>query len=286
MTVYFRFLITGLCLALALAAIPAKAADELSEFKYISPYGVKLPWTALELIPDLLEGERGKVRNESKISDFDWYGHSHPFVGPWGPRPHKYRPPLLALGKSDDWKRARVIATALRFLGYHYRHHYIPDWDPPPGWYTPKSGQTRHDGKGVDCSNFTSFVYNQALGIGFSSDIHKQAAIDSVTIYGSDRQMPVTVIPLQDSPAAWAKALKPGDLLFIRPRSSESISHVVLWIGDWGLPKGQFLVLDSHGADVKDSDGTLIPDGIHLRPFRNGSWYATRADHAIRIIGQ
>ncbi len=124
------------------------------------------------------------------------------------------------------------------------------------------------------------------MGIGFSSDIHKQAAIDSVTIYGSDRQMPVTVIPLQDSPAAWAKALKPGDLLFIRPRSSESISHVVLWIGDWGLPKGQFLVLDSHGADVKDSDGTLIPEGIHLRPFRNGSWYATRADHAIRIIGQ
>lgn len=258
----------------------------LSADDYRSPYSVKLPWTAQELIPDLLEGERGLVRNEAKIPEFDWYGYSHPWVGPWGPRPRAYQPPQLAQGKSDDWKRARVIATALRFLGYHYRHHYIPDWDPPPGWYTPKPGGTRHDGKGVDCSNFTSFVYNQALGIGFSSDIHKQAAIDSVTIHGSDQTVPVKVIPIQDSPETWARVLKPGDLLFIRPRSSETVSHVVIWIGPWGQPDGQLLILDSHGADVRDSDGTLIPDGIQLRPFRPGSWYAVRADHAIRIIGE
>jgi len=262
----------------------AGAADDDGS-SYRSPYSVKLPWTAQELIPDLLEGERGMARNEAKIPEFDWYGHSHPWVGPWGPRPRAFQPPQMAQGKSDDWKRARVIATALRFLGYHYRHHYIPDWDPPPGWYTPKPGGTRHDGKGVDCSNFTSFVYNQALGIGFSSDIHKQAAIDTVTMHGSDQSLPVKLIPLQDSPEAWAKVLKPGDLLFIRPRSSETISHVVLWIGQWGQPTGQPLILDSHGADVRDADGSLIPDGIHLRPFRPGSWYATRADHAIRIIG-
>jgi len=282
-----RFIRTIHILTLILSFIaPVAMAEDDVTVPYLSPYGVKLPWTAQELIPDLLEGERSKVRNEASIPEFEWYGHTHPWVGPWGPRPREYRPPQLAQGKSDDWKRARVIATALRFLGYHYRHHYIPDWDPPPGWYTPKPGHARHDGKGVDCSNFTSFVYNQALGIGFSSDIHKQAAIDYVTLHGSDQQIPVKVISLQDSPEAWAKVLKPGDLLFIRPRNSETISHVVLWIGEWGIPSGQLLILDSHGADVRDSDGTMIPDGIHLRPFYTGSWYATRADHAIRIIGQ
>ncbi len=218
----------------------------LSAEEYRSPYSVKLPWTAQELIPDLLEGERGLVRNEAKIPEFDWYGHSHPWVGPWGPRPREYQPPQLALGKSDDWKRARVIATALRFLGYHYRHHYIPDWDPPPVWYTPKPGGARH---------------------------------------GSNQSLLAKLIPLQDSPEAWARVLKPGDMLFIRPRGSETISHVVIWIGQWGQPEGQAPILDSHGADVRDSDGVLIPDGIHLRPFRPDSWYAVRADHAIRIIG-
>jgi hypothetical protein len=155
-----------------------------------------------------------------------------------------------------------------------------------PGWYNPKPGGTRHDGRGVDCSNFTSFVYNQGLGIRFSSDIHKQAAIETVTVNGTEQELPVRLIPRQDSVEAWARVLKPGDLLFIRPRSSETVSHVVIWIGQWGMPGGRPLILDSHGADVRDENGALIPDGIHLRPFRSDSWYATRADHAIRIVGQ
>ena len=275
-----------LAMALVVAAHPCLAADMNDNASYTSPYSVKLPWTAQELVPDLLEGERGKVSNEAKIPEFEWYGHSSPWVGPWGPRPSAFQPPYLAQGKSDDWKRARVIATALRFLGYHYRHHYIPDWDPPPGWYTPEPGHTQHDGKGVDCSNFTSFVYNQALGIGFSSDIQKQAATGTVTINGTDETVPVKAIPMQNSPDAWAKALKAGDLLFIRPLDGENISHVVIWIGDWGRPAGQELIIDSHGSDVRDDNGILIPEGIHLRPFRPNSWYDTRADHAIRIIGE
>jgi hypothetical protein len=254
--------------------------------EYLSPYGVKLPWSMEELIPDLIEGRRGKVGLEGKIPESDWYGHSHPWVGPWGPLPHQYKPPKHAEGKSDDWKRARIIATALRFLGYHYRHHYIPDWNPPPGWYSPKPGGTRHDGMGLDCSNFTSFVYNQGLGIGISSDVHKQAATEFATVHGTNQSIPVLMIPRQESAVRWAEILKPGDLLFIRPRSGTSISHVVIWLGEWSVPASPPLILDSHGADVRDATGAMIPEGVHLRPFRENSWYATNADHAIRIIGQ
>lgn len=278
--------VASLLLVLLLAIVPVGFAADSGGADYQSLYGIQLPWPIPELIPDLLEGKRGEAAREAKLPESEWYSHSHPWVGPWGPLPHKYKPPKLAEGKSDDWKRARIIATALRFIGYHYRHHYIPDWDPPPGWYNPKPGGTRHDGRGVDCSNFTSFVYNQGLGISFSSDIHKQAALETVTVNGTEQELPVRLIPRQDSVEAWARVLKPGDLLFIRPRSSETVSHVVIWIGQWGMPGGRPLILDSHGADVRDENGALIPDGIHLRPFRSDSWYATRADHAIRIVGQ
>ena len=252
---------------------------------YRSPYGVNLPFPAKELIPDLLDGERGDPRFEAKVPHADWYRHEKPRIGPWGPLPRAYEPPAFARGRSDDWKRARLLATALRFVGYGYRHHYIPDWDPPPGWYTPKPGGTRHDGKGVDCSNFTSFVLSQALGIGISSDVHKQAATETASIHGSDETFGVKIIPRQETVEGWKQVLRPGDLLFVRPRSGEGISHVVFWVGDWGTPAETSLVLDSHGADVRDSSGAMIPSGIQLRPFRPGSWYLASADHALRIIG-
>lgn len=279
----FRIILT--LVLICTSGIYAAADDTAGEnaVSYQSPYSVQLPYPVRELIPDLLEGERGDARFESKIRQSEWYQYG---VGPWGPLPRNYPPPNIAQGKSSDWKRARILATALRFVGYHYRHHHIPDWAPPPGWHIPKPGSPRHDGKGVDCSNFTSFVYNQGLGIGFSSDIHKQADMETATVHGSEEEIPVRIIPLQDSPEAWARILKPGDLLFIRPRGSETISHVVIWIGEWSLPQGLPLVLDSHGSDVRDADGTLIPDGVYLRPFRPNSWYAVRADHAIRIIGE
>lgn len=276
-------------LALALGAAFARASagedgGDGSAPAYASPYRVALPWPDAQLIPDLLDGERGDPRREAGISPSAWYG---PGVGPWGPLPRAYPPPALAQDKSDDWKRARIVATALRFLGYNYRHHHLPDWNPPPGRYVSKPGGVRHDGKGVDCSNFTAFVFNQGLGMTISSDVQKQAATQNAVLNAGGRSFAVATIPAQDSAAKWADVLKPGDLLFIRPRHGDAIAHVVLWIGPWGASSaGAPLVLDSHGADVRDAGGQLIPAGVQLRPFRANSWYATHADHALRLIGQ
>jgi len=268
---------------LAVCVVCAAEQGSAQRREYRSPYSVRLPFSREELIPDLLRGERGDPRLESKAPHSEWYSKSR-HIGPWGPLPREYPPPEIAHDKGVEWKRARVLATALRFVGYHYRHHYIPDWDPPEGWHTPAEGSPRHDGKGVDCSNFTAFVYNQALGLGFSSDIHKQAAMTHVLVHGSERTERVEVIERRGSVEAWKDALRPGDLLFIRPRSGEGISHVVIWVGEWGEPGDAPLILDSHGADTRDANGVVIPNGIHLRPFREGSWYAECAAHAVRIV--
>ena len=86
-----------------------------------------------------------------------------------------FYPPLANLAQhSVEWQRERVVATAARFLGYDYQYHHIPDWNPPPTWpWKPTSAG--HNGKGVDCSNLTSFVFNQGFGIRISSGIHRQA---------------------------------------------------------------------------------------------------------------
>ena len=279
--------ISTVLLALTIGATVADvmaSEDSPASAAYESPYRVRLPWPDDELIPDLLDGQRGDPQFSATIAPAEWYG---PRVGPWGPRPRAYPPPAIAQDKSDEWQRARLVATALRLVGYTYRHHHLPDWDPPPGWRTPKPGEVAHDGKGVDCSNFTAFVFNQGLGITISSDVQKQAATQTAALNGSGRSFAVATIAQQDTAAQWAQVLKPGDLLYIRPRHSDSIAHVVIWIGTWGTSgEGDPLVLDSHGADVRDENGKLIPAGVQLRPFRANSWYATRADHALRLIGQ
>jgi hypothetical protein len=47
---------------------------------------------------------------------------------------------------------------------------------------------------------------------------------------------------------------------------------------------GTPLILDSTGTGAKDSEGNLIPDGINLRPFQRGHWYASSASHVLRIL--
>ena len=54
------------------------------------------------------------------------------------------------------------------------QHHHIPDWDPPAGWPWHKVAYGRNS-KGVDCSNFSSFCYNLALGVKLDTGIRPQA---------------------------------------------------------------------------------------------------------------
>lgn len=171
---------------------------------------------------------------QSPVPESAWYGN--PKFGSWGPKAATYPPPAVPAGVDPvAWKRARVAVTALRYQGLPYRHHHIPAYDPPG------------EGAGLDCSNFTSWVYNYGLGIRFTSDIASQA----------------------DGPKAPGRRLSPdeplavGDLLFITTRDRSRVSHVVLWLGEGRI-------IDSHG------------EGVRVRAFTG--WYRDCFSHARRVI--
>ncbi len=251
---------------------------------YRSPYSVKFSYPLGELIGDIQHGARGEPRKESSVPFADWYSrHTRRQFGAWGPPSHHFHAAPEAVSHPIDWQRERVIAVALRFQGYDYQHHHIPDWAPPPDWPW-KETKAGHNGKGIDCSNFTSFVYNLGFGFKLSGAVKKQAEELKVSGPGAGRVTRVKRIELPKTYAERVQTLQTGDLLFIRNVHGE-ISHVVLWVGSIGqAPDSAPLILDSHGANVRDSQGSTIPSGVHLRPFLEQSWYSHSASHAIRIL--
>jgi cell wall-associated NlpC family hydrolase len=248
-----------------------------------SGYRVKFSGPVEELIGDLLHSERGDPHQESETPHHEWYSeHTRRRLGAWGPRARLYAPLEGLAAQPLEWKRERVIATAERFIGYGYQHHHIPDWDPPADWPWKKTC-VGHNGRGFDCSNFTGFVYNQGFGIKISSDVHRQASTDHAFV--NERPLPVHRVELPADYAARQQVLKTGDLLYIRGREDGPITHVVLWIGPIGqAASGVPLIMDSHGAGVDDDEGRPIPCGVHLRPFREKSWYNRCASHAHRVF--
>jgi hypothetical protein len=266
-------------LALLVAALNGAGQEAGS---YHSPYSIAFTHHVKELTADLDAGPRGDPKSESSIPFAEW---SSPKVrdkyGVWGPPAQHYPAPKDIDSRSVEWKRERVLAVALRYLAYGYQHHHIPDWEPPAGWPW-KEVRGGKNGKGVDCSNFTAFVYNQALGIKPSGNVKKQA--EDLAIAGPGSTIRAERIEKPADYVAMKRVLRTGDLLFIRNKSGE-ISHVVLWVGEIGRsPEPAPLILDSHGEGVKDSSGQSIPHGIHLRPIREDSWYYRSLSHALRIV--
>ncbi len=280
-----RALAAGCAAPGALAASLARAAQPRADVRAHSDFRLEYSFDRDDLVGDLLHGERGDPHRESHTPHHEWYSHHiRRHYGAWGPAARRYAPLEGLHQRNVQWLRERVIATAARFIGYDYQHHHIPDWNPPAHWPW-KHCCAGHNGKGVDCSNFTSFVYNQGFGIHMSSGIGQQSR--QHTAFERDGYgVPLHTIELPKSYRERVNVLRTGDLLFIRHRTDMQVSHVVLWVGPIGQATGgEPLILDSHGGDVVDDHGQAIPCGIHLRPFREGSWYNRCASHAHRIFG-
>ncbi|OAI39890.1 hypothetical protein AYO40_05305 [Planctomycetaceae bacterium SCGC AG-212-D15] len=251
---------------------------------YRSPYSVKFSVPYEELMADVAKTPRGNARNESTLPFAEWYSTwTRERYGVWGPPAAHYLPPVGLERKSLSWKRERVIAVALRFQGYGYQHHHVPDWDPPAGWpwKGPAGGA---NGKGVDCSNFTSFVYNLGFGIKPNSAVKEQARRREMQGPG-DATTTAQHIDLPRTCEETVKILRTGDLLFIKGSEKGEVTHVVLWVGPIGeAPDKVPLILDSHGQGLKDDKDQPVPAGVHLRPFRDKSWYFRSASHALRVF--
>ena len=273
----------GWLLAFVLAATLLRAAEP-DRPAYQSPYSVKFTFKEEELIGDLRKGSRADWKDTANVPFREWYAPANQKRwGYWGPGMKHFDAPPGLSSKSPQWQRERVIATGLRFVGYSYQHHHVPDWNPPADW--PRDAkQTTPPGKGLDCSNFTTFAYNLALGLRPTSDVQDQAAMTETPGPGPSRKTPVRRLELPKSYEDFPRELLTGDLLFVK-NTAGNISHVVLWVGAIGQsPDGTPLILDSTGAGARDANGATIPDGIHLRPFRPNTWYFTQASHVLRII--
>jgi cell wall-associated NlpC family hydrolase len=226
--------------------------------------------------------------NPSTIDTSHWYNMSSPYYInepseiKWGPCPRQYVAESGA-PHSTEWQRQRIIYVAKRYIGNHYQHHHIIQWDPPQTWpFNPVS--LGHQSKGIDCSDFSSWVYNYGLGIRLNSAVADQAKLDSVPNPGGIGKKPVQKIIFDTSFANIVSVLNMGDLLYILPNAdSTNASHVIIWIGK---PSNcpDYLVIDSHDQTIKDMNNKNIPTGVRIRPFRQSGWYHRCLRNVNRII--
>lgn len=270
----------------------SEAMDEAADAKpqegpYQSPYRPRFKVPLRELLFDASQ-ERGSAIEQSSLPHREWYsGKVRTEFGSWGAPARVFDCPPGVHEKPVEWRRERVVAAAMRFIGYQYQHHHIPDWNPPADWPWQHCCAGKN-GKGVDCSNFSGWNYNWGLGIHLNTDIHKQAEQTSAKSTHGELRAQVIDRP-EGPPGEWyetlGKTLRPGDLLYIGNKSRTKVTHVIMWVGDCASsPDGTPLVIDSTGGRIKDSSGHAIPCGIHLRPFHKGSWYHHSFHHAHRWV--
>lgn len=256
----------------------------LAQNSYTSPYSVNFTYSKDSLIGDILNSERGNLKNCSNVPYDEWYSAKTKKVyGSWGPKAKVYSYPEFVSGKSLDWLRERVVAAAQMFIGYGYQHHHIPTWNPPADfpWSHCCMGE---NGEGFDCSDFTSFAYNIAFGLRLNTNTVKQSEGLELNKNNNSNFQTAEKIERPASYTDIAKTFEPGDLLFIN-KMSGGISHVIIWLGYLGKSDDNTpLILDSHGGEIKDSNGNIVPCGVYIRPFEENSWYFTHLSHALRII--
>ncbi len=198
--------------------------------------------------------------------------------GAWGP-PARQLP--ASAGASDDSAALarRVTAVARRHVGLGYQHHHLPEFDPPVGWpWLPVS--VGRNGPGLDCSNFTSLVFNQALGIKLPTAIGTQANSTTVAGPGGHGSAALTRIEPSSYDDAVAR-LRAADLLYIRSDAGR-VSHVVIWLG---AIRGISSFIDCTDAVRSGTGGARIPTGVRIRPFLPDSWYGRRFAYAHRLNG-
>lgn len=184
--------------------------------------------------------------------------------GGWGPAAAALPPvaaPADAGCDATTWKRERIVATALRYLNepgnphaLQYRHHHIPAWDPPastrpPSATTDEGGDDNSAsawaaGRGLDCSNFTAWVYNYGLGIKFSGNVKKQYA--------------GTAGPV-GQPIGADGPFQTGDLIFLHSKDdTERASHVVIVVDDDYVIDSRFNAEGVDGVQVRPRQGRYL----------------------------
>lgn len=242
----------------------------------------------------------------------------------WGPRLNWY-PQVSAAQVPNScnptaWAWARMQAAILQTISYdlNYCHHHAPFWTTPSQYRVwcdrsepdtdqekcscSKAGSNKANAwRGVDCSSYTTYLFNYAFGYYPTSAIGSQACAATA---------PGRLLGSISSPSNLS-LLAPGDLLFITPsRKGRApplrVSHVIMWTG-WTVDfsKGSTsplanatlvanLSASQRASTVACIDAAaaagqpvyVITDSHHagpaLRPFCG--WYQSSFSHARRVV--
>lgn len=262
---------------------PAARAVGENDSAYESPYSLAFSsnWDLLDAGFDQTPWDDPEAESAQPFSAWQAANAGHRRAA-WGPPARQYPAPVLPRPDAT-YLQERVIAIAARHIGLAYQHHHVPSWVPPANWPWLRvyAGQ---NGPGLDCSNFTSFVFNYALGIKLPTAVGLQArsrVLRGPGGVGCQRAQRIAVAHF----AALRTSLAPADLLYIRNLKGQ-IRHVVMWLGAIGQdPKDDALVIDCSQTVHQDFNGVTIPPGVRLRPFREEGCYWRNFSHAHRIIG-
>jgi cell wall-associated NlpC family hydrolase/predicted esterase len=217
------------------------AASGTVEVKRTGLGPLKFPLTMLSAADQDYVKEQSKPRTAAAIKepavDFDFeHRDSLPQTDTpksqwdteWGPAAKDYPELKIPDGVKDPvaFQRQRIVAAAKKYIDLPYLHKHIP-----------AAG-------GLDCSNFTAWVYNYSMGIRFPSGIANQAENAGRRLEPNEK-------------------LQPGDLLFQTNVEGSAVAHSVIYLGD---------------DKLIDADKGKIA----IRDFAN--WYKARFSHARRII--
>ncbi len=265
---------------------------------YSSPYTLQFKTPAELLTRGFQTSPWNDPKLQGDIPYAQWYDATRYSPGDlsWGPGAAQYPAAEVPTGVDAMlWKRERVLAAASTLIGTAYQHHHIPAWDPPASWKWDAVSLGRNS-TGIDCSDFTSFCYNYALGLRLPTATSDQPEMDRNPPKGPGGQGTWKVqrvsLPSTDV-GTLVETLQPADLLYIRGNKDPGspITHVVMWVGlaivsYAGGAAVEPLVIDSHDnkPPVKDGLGITIPAGVNLRPFRAQEYYSDCFDHALRLV--
>ncbi|MBM9466610.1 NlpC/P60 family protein [Nakamurella leprariae] len=266
---------------------------------YRSPYSMRFGVPADQRLTGFDRAPWSDPSAQASIPAELWYAQStRSRWGSWGPPARRY--PVPANRFRGRVARERVLSVAAALIGLDYQHHHVPAWSPPVGWpHKPVRSGLR--GPGLDCSNFTSFVYSYALGIDLPTGVAAQSEFDGrdprtrraaageslllrrITLRGAAPSRRIAVLTATDHDAFVAQ-LQPADIVYIRSDAGV-VSHAVLWLGACGVgPTATPLVLDAGGSGRMDFHRVDIPAGVRIRPYRASGWYARNTVFAHRII--
>lgn len=130
---------------------------------------------------------------QTEVPVADW---QQPHFGDWGP-PAAWFPPVHSPRgyPETEWLRDRVVEVSKRYLGLSYTRSHIP-----------QNG-------GLDCSNFTAWVFNFGAGIRIPTNVQRQAQT-------AGRQLDA------------GEPLAPGDLIYLWNQDATRITHVALYVDE------------------------------------------------------